>query len=461
MKILLFSTLLMLICSCADFTDIEPKGKNLLEKISDIDQLLNYQYNYINSPEVPILTGDRMPENAVNLISDPVKTLEAVLLTWDEQTDRAALTVSDAKYDAFYGIIGQVANAVLLMIDDAEGDRITALRLKAEAYVLRAWFHYLAVNLYAKAYHPATASTDAGVAYSTEKHSVTQPLPKSSVQEVYNNILADIQAALVLNSLPNTPQNLMRVSKAFAYAVEAEVYMSLRQYESAMEAANKSLEIQNTIDDYSDNLTEGFDLEGNEGEFFDRPEIQSPEDLFYASDNNFVFYGFSPSLSAAFEPGDIFFNHVVKFPSEAAAMFYGFPIDVGFSSTVFFNNLGLTTIDMYLVKAECLIRAGNDNEAMGIINAIRRCRIDTEYYAPLTGVDAFSALKNLSHTENFYSIRHFINLKRWNTEDAYRETIHKTLQGVNYELRSESPLWIFPFPQNATANNPYLTQNYE
>ena len=49
---------------------------------------------------------------------------------------------------------------------------------------------------------------------------------------------------------------------------------------------------------------------------------------------------------------------------------------------------------------------------------------------------------------------------RWNTEDAYKETLRKNLLGQEFELRPDSPLWIFPFPQNATNYNPNLTQNY-
>ena len=108
---------------------------------------------------------------------------------------------------------------------------------------------------------------------------------------------------------------------------------------------------------------------------------------------------------------------------------------------------GLTTIDMYLTRAECLIRSnkGDDlQEAMNVINTIREKRIDP--YTPLSAADPAQAFA--------------VNLKRWNTEDAYKETLHKNLLGQEFELRPDSPLWIFPFPQNATNYNPNLTQNY-
>jgi hypothetical protein len=99
---------------------------------------------------------------------------------------------------------------------------------------------------------------------------------------------------------------------------------------------------------------------------------------------------------------------------------------------------------------------------MNILNDLRAKRVDP--YAPLAaanGAEAFAILKQVSHAEGWLGPRNFINLKRWNTEDAYKATIRKTLLGVNYELRPDSPLWVFPFPMNATAYNPNLTQNYE
>ncbi|MDR2131497.1 MAG: RagB/SusD family nutrient uptake outer membrane protein, partial [Odoribacteraceae bacterium] len=162
--------LLALLTGCDKFTDIDPKGKNLLGKVTDLDQLLNYRYtgNFsFEMNEISVLMNNTYPfmMNVPNTITAPAKTIYSIALTWDEQSDRAELTLADGTYDLFYSIIGKVANPVLLMADAAEGDRTMAMRLKAEAHVLRAYFHYMLVNFYAKAYHPATAATDGGIPY--------------------------------------------------------------------------------------------------------------------------------------------------------------------------------------------------------------------------------------------------------------------------------------------------------
>ncbi|MDR1720099.1 MAG: RagB/SusD family nutrient uptake outer membrane protein [Dysgonamonadaceae bacterium] len=447
---------LVVISACGNFTDIEPKGMNLLNRVTDLDQLLNYRYlnGVFGVGDCSILINDAYPTlNIPNEISRPVKTLRTALLTWDERINRAELSTSDTKYELYYRIIGRVANPVLLQVDDAEGDRVLAMQLKAEAYVLRAWFHYLAVNVFAKAYNPTTTATDPGIPYVKEHDLLSVPSKKYTVQEVYDFILADLRAALELNSLPNEATNLMRVSLPFAYAVEAQVRMSMHDFSGAWQAAEKSLAIKNTIDDHRPFV----------GETFARPELQSTEDLFFAGQAYIMMIAPTPELSAVFEPGSIFNNTISKMNERGPAMF-GLTTDVIYSLTTYLCGSGLTTVDMNLVCAECKLRSGDISGTMEIINHIREYRIDPAMYAPLTAAnatEAFAALKKSWRTENWCGPKNFINLKRWNTEAAYKETLRKTLLGVNYELPPDSPLWIFPFPQNAIAYNPNLTQNYE
>ena len=126
---------------------------------------------------------------------------------------------------------------------------------------------------------------------------------------------------------------------------------------------------------------------------------------------------------------------------------------------------------MYLTQAECYIRGNNLTEAMNILNNIRQHRIITSQYAEITASsteEAISILKNIYRTENYATIKNFIDMKRWNTDAAFQATLYKsityTASGATTtftaELTPDSPLWILPFPQNATNYNPNLTQNY-
>lgn len=468
-----------LICGCSDFTEIEPKGKSTLNRVEDLNLVLNSEYS-VRLDALSVLINDVYPQvvNIPNLLDESIKTLNGIAATWDETSDRAALTQSDYKYTGLYNIIGKIANPVLLNADHASGDRALASRYKAEALVLRAWCHYLLVNIYAKAYDPATAATEPGIMYTLDSEDITAtPSEKRTVAKVYELILADLDAALELKSLAVNPDK-MRVGLPFAHAVKAKVLMSMRDYDGAFAAAGEALKIKNTIDDYNNKVVTNTDYAayGKTFQEFTREYLTCGEELF-ENPYFFFFMPFSPEFWEDVEEHHVFRSYLIL-----DDMIFGIPIYGGqmngvhvpylMNQKMYYSPLGLTTVDMYLVQAECLIREGKTDDAMDLLNTIREKRVVTGSWQEVsasTPDEAFEWLRKISRTENFFTPKNFINLKRWNTEGAYAETLHKTYRytagtaerEVSYQLSPDSPLWIYPFPQNATNLNPNLTQNYK
>lgn len=501
--------LLLFVAGCDKWTDIEPKGMNMLQKVSDIDMLLNYEFRNTSFmfQNGSVVVNDLLPGLNViySVITDTANNpVRRALYTWDESIDREKATETDDVYTDYYGVIGKVCNPVLLRADDAEGDRDLANRYKAEAYVLRAWYHYLLVNIYAKAYDPATAAEDGGIPYSRESDLLSVPNEKRTVQEVYELILEDLESAFDLNSLAAPSANRMRVNSAFAYAVKAKVLMSMRDYDGASQAAASALSIENTVDDHNKmlalNPAKYISIDYSKlpeivyvfqpGYSFIRPEMSSRQDLFYTS-AELVFRGLTPEFKASIEPGNIFFNHIGLLDPSYASMYYGINTDVLVDIDARLNPGGLSTVDMYLIQAECLIRKGDAagiSNAMDIINNIRRNRIATAeyaaagsnsqdmidpayYYTPLsasTTAEAITHLKQVDRSENWLGPKRFINVKRWNTEEGWKETLNKHVDCItdtgiasfDFSVSPDSPIWIFPFPSKSTGLNGNLTQNY-
>ena len=298
-------SMVLFLGACSDFTEIDPKGKNMLNRVEDLDLLLNYEYYLRIDNKQALLVNDIIPrENVPNLLTETIRTLNGIYISWDEEADRAALVDNDDTYRELYNVIGKVANPVLLNVDAASGDRTMANRLKAEALVLRGWFHYLLVNIYAKAYDPVTAATDSGIVYALETDEMDVPNEKLTVGKVYEMILADVDSALNLGSLPVTPGD-MRIGLPFAYAVKAKVLMSMRDYEGAFQAAGESLALKSTIDDYNDFL----EVESRFGSGlmeFTRPYLKLEEELF-DTPAMFLYGAFPDEMWEAFEEG-----HVLK-----------------------------------------------------------------------------------------------------------------------------------------------------
>ena len=302
--------LALFVGGCSDFTEIDPKGKNILNRVEDLDLLLNYEYYLRIDNKQAILINDLYPQvtNIPNLLTESIPTLNGIYVSWNEDADRAALVDGDDTYTELYNVIGKVANPVLLNVDAATGDRTIAERLKAEALILRGWCHYLLVNIYAKAYDPATAATDPGIVYALETDAMEVPNEKLTVQKVYEHILADVDSALHLESLPATP-NAMRVGLPFAYAVKAKVLMSMRDYEGAFAAADESLKLKNTIDDYNTLLQEE-NVMGTGTLELARPYLTLQEELF-ETPSMFILQGLTSELWDAFETGHLVSDYLL------------------------------------------------------------------------------------------------------------------------------------------------------
>lgn len=480
MKKLIYSILFgiaLLTGSCSDFTDVQPKGKNLLSTTDQLEMLLNNEFDF-SASDLYVLCGDmiRSFSNVPTLINLPNKTRSSIIISWDEanQDKMAELTSSDTDFSKCYGIIGQIANPVLSHIDAAEGDEATKVKLKCEALVLRAYFHWLLVNKFAKAYNPATAEQDGGIPYVTDEWDVSLPTEQVSVAKVYENILADLEKAIELNGLPTTAVNRMRMSKPCAYAVKALALISMQEFDLAANAAREALALNKTVNNYNEMTTTYTSIKEKEYPVIYRPILKCEEDLFYT--HNIEFYnGISPEAWNAFEKGhachdkmtiDLMRNDYVPGTGMGTTMM-GLPDYIlTYDTSSGWNNCGMKTTHMYLIIAEAEIRNNNYKEAMKALDAIRVNRIDPSVYAPLEGTvttkeDAIYHLKQTSHGENIYSYYNFINRKRWNQVEGYKETLTRNIGGQIFTLAPDSPMWIFPFPQNATNSNPNLSQNYK
>lgn len=133
----------------------------------------------------------------------------------------------------------------------------------------------------------------------------------------------------------------------------------------------------------------------------------------------------------------------------------------------YFNGAGLTTCEVYLIKAECLARqvTGNDfSTAMDVLNKVRKTRILPEIYQPLqasTLTEAIDLIRRTKDNELIFTIVPFADARRFNAEGTFARALSKTWEGQTYTLTPASHLWIMPFPAGAVQNpgNGTITQN--
>ena len=472
------SALLLTLTACDEFTDITPKGKNMLETTDQLELLLNGDLGYNSYYDFAQMTGDILYAYSpvASTINAEKKSKNSIVWTWDEDMDKLAeLTTSDYTYSDAYNMIGAIANPILSRLEEAEGTEAKKNQLKAEALTLRAANLYFLVNKFAKAYNPSTAASEDAIPVYLEDDDISESAPMWTVQQVYDQIVADADAAEALKALPAENINRSRVNNACPMAVKAMALLAMQDYDGAESAAKASLAYNSAVTDYnSEEYT--YYMEGVMYPMFGLPAMTYPtinRKLYACKEDNWqtvsmlMLESISPEAEARFEPGhavqdrvatiDLMYDNMMKGSSlMGTGLEWRCAYDM-MSGESYWNNYGFKTTHMYLIVAECEIEKGNFDAAMEALDAIRVCRINPAVYAPLKGTvsnkaDAIAHLKQTSHGENIFSIYNFINRKRWNQISDYKETFTKDLFGTIYTLTPDSKLWVFPFPTNAFMN---------
>lgn len=465
----------LMLTSCEDFTDLQPKGKNLLTTTDQLEMLLNSELRGCGS-DMRQMAGDMIYafSNVATTISQPVKTRNVIIWTYDEANmdKMAELTTSDNDYSDFYGYIGTIANPILTKIDAATGTDAAKKQLKCEALTLRAWSFYMLVNKYAKAYNPTTAASTPGIILMTEDKDIQTAQPKSTVEEVYTQILKDINEAIELDGLPDVAVNKMRFNKPAAYAVKALTLLNMQKWDEAEEAAKQALAINSAVNDYNSSYQGTIQgLIGGTYSVINRDKKGTDEDYFLNGDLEF-YNAYTPTTMANFEEG-----HAYKEKMGNMNMAYDYLMDAGesmlgesgfnftYDLNSLWNNGGLRSTQMYLAIAECETHKGNYDTAMEYLDKVRVNRIDPAKYQPLKGTvsteaDAIAHVKQVTMNEDIYSVNIFIDKKRWNQLDDWKQDYSRTLAGKTYTIKPDSKMWIFPFPMSVMNNNDKITQNY-
>lgn len=461
---LLISSLMMLM-ACDDKLDIVPKGKTTLDNIADLETLLENRWMLGSTLTYETLCGNTYPKlwQTPDMILADKTTLEYAALACDESVNRVDLATDDNTYETLYRNIN-VTNVIISKADGVSGDEATKRRVKAEAHILRAWFHFLVANIYAAQYDENTAAETGGIAY-VDNTNVQEQKTKRSLKEVYEAILADCSDDIIANLRQEAVDNPFRFGAEFGNAVKASVLFQMKRYEEALPYARKALSFNGVLEDRT--------------KVFDTFEWLIPHVspnyylLIYHNNSNIGEWGgmvCTPDFAQDIDPDDVLLQ------IGAFGIGQGWEDPSGYgpegsymcgSWDVHYDTYGIRTENMYYLIAECLIRSGKYSEGLKYVDDVRNKRIvpNTDVYYTRDDItseaQAMELLQKNKRVEMFTTIYNYLDRRRWNTENAYRKDIlHDCGNGVVYTLKPDSKLWISPFPKTATNYNPSLTQNF-
>lgn len=453
-----------MLTSCNDYLDVLPKGSKYPKTFADYAPLLNDEYR----------CGYLPPDNALYLMNDVflsayymgTENINRANFLWEENADRVKLNKSDEMflYYAYSGI-----NVYDLIVNLVPGSTDATQQQKdeliAQARVLRAFTYYQLVNFYSDAYQASTASNKGGVPIILGDETGAQHT-QPSVQGVYDFILNELNESMKSGLLPETAKNILLPSKYAAHAVLAKVYLSMGQYDKALSNVNEALKGNSALYDWNALYTR-FKTQIEDPNNY--TGIASPMGYDYCE--NVLYRSGINTYSSMGADKNMPMERVGRFEKDNAEFLVRWKKKTQGVSTYmqgitngYFNKAGITTSELYLIKAECEARANKLSEAMATLNKVRKTRILADNYSDLTASNTKDAIeKIIAFKDNVLvqTIVPFIDARRLNAEGMVVRTFTKEYNGQTLTLKPDSHLWTMVFPA-AAVNNPgngTITQN--
>lgn len=453
-KIYLYILILAIFTSCSDWLEIKPKGKIIPVKVEDYRLLLDqtqrgeFSSGFIQSYGNVLYSSDDI------VIRDYVYNKNYGLSSQSTYTWADKYYLDDQEDDVWASLYSQiyVANVVISEVLNTKGNEQEKKQLYGEAKIQRAFAYFLLTNIYGKHYNKSTSNTDLSVPLSKEPV-IEGKLIRGTVSEAYKLIEDDINE--VIDFLPPTSDFNHRPSKTSVYALLSRILLYKADYNNALIAANKSLNLYDFLYDYN--------TLGNNAWY--KTVVDLPKNPF--------------NKEVILNKGAVN-KYALIYPSDDLKSVYNVDADLrwkGYFTTEWFppyknqvyimehtvgRQLGLTVAEVMLNKAECLARVGDYKEAIKILNDIRVKRFETGKYVPLSASDRNEAITKVKEERRrelaFHGLRWF-DLKRYNTNDNAKITLKRTVNGRDYMLSPNSNRWVYPIARKYIIKNPEIIQN--
>ncbi len=447
-SILVIVLLLSLCTSCKKYLDkkpqqslVVPSNLSELQAVLDDNQLVNISPNYLE------LVADNYYVLATTLNSGIQEEYRLNYL-WDRNARIVNVSSQEGWFSSYRTILK--ANLVLDLLPTISfepSEQIAYNSLKGQALFHRAYQFYQLAQLFCRPYS-SSAATDPGIVLKLTPL-VTESYTRSTVQQTYDRIVADLKEAA--NLLPETALFPTRPSRAAAYGALSRTYLSMRDYDNARIYADTALSLKSTLLDYK-SLIPANTLPVN--------YLANPEVLFESvGANDLLTYPraiVDSNLYQSYSSSDL--RKQVFFGDFGGGKHY-FKGSY-FSTGNFYDPFtGVVTDEIYLIRAECFARAGNKNGAMADLNFLLRNRYDNTF-TDLTATDATDALTKIlveRRKELIFRGVRWTDLRRFNMENA-NITLTRIINGITYTLPPNDLRWVLLIPEDE-INRSGIPQN--
>ncbi|KUJ61296.1 hypothetical protein AR687_14015 [Flavobacteriaceae bacterium CRH] len=436
---------ILLLNSCRDYVEVEPVGNNrVLKYTSDYRGLANNYTDMTSAGGIHLLASADV--EFPTTYQTGVSTIWGNSYTWQEKIYDPSQGDSDwnGLYKAIY-----YSNVILDGVMSSEGGSDADKKeIYAEAFVHRAFAYLQLVNVYGPQFDPASANSEKAVPLLL-KPELFSSLDRSTVGQVYDQIISDLQSALA-NDIQDTPPFNVLPSKRAVYALLARTYLYMGSYQLSLDNAEKALNMQNTL----------IDLKTFASGYSYPVLIQNPEVIF--SKTLLLAYNgapLSPELLNSFESNDLRYNYYTAPGTSYYPTYTGRGFGINFYSYTNGINVGVSVPEMYLIAAECYARLGQPEKAVENLNILRakRYKAATAYeVAATTNSEALNLALVERQKELIGRGFRWFDQRRLNLDPAFQKTYTRVFKTATYTLEPNSAGYVFPINQNYIDLNPEL-----
>ncbi len=438
----------VLFTSC-NYLDVEPVGKVIPDEVSEFRALMTQAYSiYPKYKRYLTVRSDEVFPYVYGLSYDNYIDMA----TWKDESDDP-LTY-DYPWEEMYRIIFY-ANSTIDGIMDAKVDVTDDSReqLLAEAYCLRAYTHFELLNLYAKQYVKETASSDKGVPVVLVVD-IDQAFPRATVEEVYTQILKDIEEAGKYMQIDEQPASTRyRFSKKSLKSLEARVRLYRGEWELAQAVAEDILPQCTLIDMVADNEAKPWRYDSQEA-ILSLEQVSNVDIV----DDMTMLWDVAGKYSMEQE-NDIYLDTRVN--RYFRVSYSGYIPNKGMELG---DKVTFRSSEIYLIAAEAAARqTGKLDVAKGYLLSLMKNRLIADYYsqkeAEIEGMDQEQLINEIMDErarELVFEGHRWYDLRRTTRPKIVKTYYNEEFEEFTATLYADDPRYTIPFPKEAIENNPNL-----
>ena len=243
----LFICTVALLSACTKYLEVNPDNRVRLTTVEDYRAVVTGAYPEAYHHFTELYTDNYRYYDYPSYNNVSITSLLFPIYLWSDSYVTNSAIGPEAAWRKYYNNIYEV-NVVLEGIDEAEGDDALRQSVKGEAYMIRAYSHFMLVNIFAKDYDPQTASSDLGIPYSVsaEKEPGTY-YERDNVQYVYDRIEED-----ALKALDMIREDMMEIpkyhwSRASIHAFLSRFYLFKEDWERSLYHSEEVFKLNSSI----------------------------------------------------------------------------------------------------------------------------------------------------------------------------------------------------------------------